>query len=82
MLVITTPTGQIGRQVLDNLLTSEEKLRVIVRDPSALSAEVRQRVDVIAGSHGDAEVVDGRDAFDVALVHRAPRDCLRHVRRR
>ena len=58
MIVITTPTGQIGRQVLDHLLDSKEKLRVIVRDPSALSADVRQRVDVIEGSHGDAAVVE------------------------
>ena len=31
MIVITTPTGQIGGQVVDNLLDSQEKLRVIVR---------------------------------------------------
>jgi len=58
MIVITTPTGQIGRQVLDHLLDSKEKLRVIVRDPSALSADVRQRVEVVEGSHGDAAVVE------------------------
>jgi uncharacterized protein YbjT (DUF2867 family) len=58
MIVITTPTGQIGRQVLDHLVTSKEQLRVIVRDPSALSAEVRQRVEVVEGSHGDAAVVE------------------------
>jgi uncharacterized protein YbjT (DUF2867 family) len=58
MIVITTPTGQIGRQVLDHLLDSKEKLRVIVRDPSSLSADVRQRVEVIEGSHGDAAVVE------------------------
>jgi len=40
MLVITTPTGQIGRQVLGNLLDSGEQLRVIARDPSQLPAEV------------------------------------------
>ena len=27
MIVITTPTGQIGRQVLENLLESGEQLR-------------------------------------------------------
>jgi uncharacterized protein YbjT (DUF2867 family) len=36
MIVITTPTGQIGRQVLGNLLESGEELRVIARDPSQL----------------------------------------------
>ena len=36
MIVITTPTGQIGRQVLGNLLDSSEQLRVIARDPAQL----------------------------------------------
>jgi uncharacterized protein YbjT (DUF2867 family) len=58
MIVITTPTGQIGRQVLGNLLDSGEELRVIVRDPSDLPAGVREHLDVVVGSHGDAEVVD------------------------
>jgi uncharacterized protein YbjT (DUF2867 family) len=58
MIVITTPTGLIGRQVVDKLLESHEPLRVIVRDPSGLSDEVRHRVDVVEGSHSDAAVVD------------------------
>lgn len=57
MIVVTTPTGQIGHQVLHNLLTSSEPLRVIVRDPSRLSPRVRERVEVVQGSHGDPEVV-------------------------
>ena len=43
MIVITTPTGQIGSQVLGNLLDSGEELRVIVRDPAQLPADVRDR---------------------------------------
>ena len=58
MIVITSPTGQIGRQVVDDLLESDEELRVIARDPQALSADARRRVEVIKGSHGDAGVVD------------------------
>jgi uncharacterized protein YbjT (DUF2867 family) len=58
MIVITSPTGQIGRQVVDNLLGSDEELRVIARDPQGLSADARRRVEVIEGSHGDAGVVD------------------------
>ena len=58
MIVITTPTGQIGRQVLGNLLDSGEQLRVIARDPSQLPAEVREDLDIVEGSHGDAAVVD------------------------
>lgn len=62
MIVITTPTGDIGSQVLRTLLESApasgEKLRVIVRDPARLPDPVRDRVDVVAGSHGDADVVE------------------------
>jgi uncharacterized protein YbjT (DUF2867 family) len=58
MIVVTAPTGQIGRQLLDILLTGDEPVRVIARDPSRLPAHVRDRVDVVTGSHGDAGVVD------------------------
>jgi uncharacterized protein YbjT (DUF2867 family) len=58
MLVITSPTGQIGRQVLDRVLEHDEPIRVIARDPGRLPARVRERVDVVQGSHGDPDVVD------------------------
>jgi uncharacterized protein YbjT (DUF2867 family) len=58
MIVITTPTGQIGRQVLGNVLKTGEPVRVIVRDPASLPEQVRQRVEVVPGSHGDLDVVD------------------------
>lgn len=58
MIVVTAPTGQIGRQVLKNILDGGGPVRVIVRDPSKLSAEVRARVDVVQGSHGDIDVVN------------------------
>ena len=58
MIVITTPTGQIGSQVLGDLLDSGEQLRVIVRDPAQLPAGVRKDLDVVEGSHGDAAVVN------------------------
>src|SRR5580700_5577138 len=58
MIVVTTPTGQIGSQVLSNLLDRGEELRVIVRDPSDIPAGVRTGLDIIEGSHSDAAVVD------------------------
>ena len=58
MIVITTPTGQIGRQVLAHLLDGTQPVRVIVRDPARLPDKVRRRVEVIEGSHGDADVLD------------------------
>jgi uncharacterized protein YbjT (DUF2867 family) len=67
MIVITAPTGNIGHQVLDNVLAGDQLVRVIVRDPARLSADVRDRVEVIQGSHGDPQVVtrafDGADAL-------------------
>ena len=65
MIVITTPTGLIGHQVLDNVLEGgDEPVRVIVRDPANLPSHVRECVEVVEGSHGDQGVVDR--AFDGA----------------
>lgn len=88
MIVITAPTGNIGRHLLSLLLESapahDEKVQVVVRDPARLPATVRERVEVVVGSHGDAEVVDrafeGADAVfwlvppDSSLT---PEDCYR-----
>jgi uncharacterized protein YbjT (DUF2867 family) len=57
MIVITTPTGTIGHQVLENVLRSSEPIRVIARDPSRLPSRTRERVEVVQGSHGDIDVV-------------------------
>src|SRR5580658_8092752 len=64
MIVITTPAGNIGRQVLEDLLDTGEQLRLVARDPSGIPAGTRQQVEVIEGSHGDPAVVD--KAFDGA----------------
>jgi len=57
MIVITTPTGDIGQQVLDRVLNSGKAVRVIARDPSRLPARVRARAEVMQGSHGDADTI-------------------------
>jgi uncharacterized protein YbjT (DUF2867 family) len=57
MIVITTPTGDIGHQVLQNVLDSGEPVRVIARDPSRLPPHVRGQVEIVPGSHGDVDVV-------------------------
>lgn len=65
MIVVTTPTGNVGSQLLVELLNDEaEPIRVIVRDPSRLPDIVRDRVHVITGSHDDPAVLD--QAFDGA----------------
>lgn len=57
MIVITTPTGQIGAQVLDRILERDGKVRVIVRDPSRLPEHVRDRAEVVQGSHSDTGTI-------------------------
>jgi uncharacterized protein YbjT (DUF2867 family) len=67
MMVITAPTGQIGSKLAATLLARSEPVRLIVRDPGKLPAEVRERAEVIAGSHRDRDVLDraldGADAL-------------------
>lgn len=58
MIVLTAPSGDIGHQVLDHVIDTDEIVRVIARDPDKLSAHVRARVEVIEGSQGDSEVLD------------------------
>ncbi|NTZ04958.1 NmrA family NAD(P)-binding protein [Burkholderia metallica] len=77
MIVVTAPTGLIGQKVLARLLDADAKVRLIVRDPSKLTAEVRERVEIVQGSHSDAEVVNR--AFEGAetvfwLVAAGPRE--------
>jgi uncharacterized protein YbjT (DUF2867 family) len=59
MIVVTTPTGDVGSQLVAELLNAEtEPLRVIVRDPSRLDDAVRDQVQVVVGSHADPAVLD------------------------
>jgi uncharacterized protein YbjT (DUF2867 family) len=66
MIVITTPTGQIGSQLVTAVLDANTtaRLRLIARDPSRLEPTVRDRVQVIVGSHDDPAVLD--EALDGA----------------
>ncbi|MGW7263303.1 NmrA family NAD(P)-binding protein [Streptomyces sp. NPDC054842] len=57
MIVITTPTGDIGRQVLHRVLDSGEAVRVIARDSSRLPEHVHARAEVVEGSHADADTI-------------------------
>ena len=64
MIVVTARTGLVVHQVLENLLDRDEPVRVIARDPNRLAAGVRERVEVVQGSHTDRDVVD--KTFDCA----------------
>ena len=58
MIIITTPTGQIGSQLLPLLIANGAPLRVIARDPAKLPDKARGRVEVVEGTHYDPDVVD------------------------
>ncbi|MCF3934026.1 NAD(P)H-binding protein [Acuticoccus sp. M5D2P5] len=66
MIVVTTPAGNIGRQVLAGLLDAGEPVRVIARDPSRLPQALRARVEIVEGSHSEFDTVarafEGADA--------------------
>jgi uncharacterized protein YbjT (DUF2867 family) len=57
MIVVTTPTGHLGSQVVQTLLAANEAVRVIVRDPAKLAAEIRTRVEIVQGSSDDEGVL-------------------------
>ncbi len=58
MLLVTAPTSNIGSTLVDLLLQQDADLRLIARDPAKLDARVRDRVEVVAGSHGDPAAID------------------------
>ena len=66
-ILVTTPTGNIGRKMVPELLAPEFSVRVIVRDPDRLPAEIREQVEVIRGSIDDAptlrRALDGVEAL-------------------
>ena len=66
MIVITTPTGDIGSRVLSQVLEAGAEVRVVARDPGKLPTDVRKHVDFVKGSHADpaaiADMLDGAEA--------------------
>lgn len=66
-IVVTTPTGNIGHQVVRELLDAGESLRVIARYPDKLSNAIGERVEVVQGSIDDSQVLiqalDGANAM-------------------
>ena len=57
MIVVTTPTGQIGSKVVQDLLAAGKSVRVIQRDPAKLAPDVREKAEVIQGSTDDESVL-------------------------
>lgn len=58
MIVLTTPTGNIGSQVLRRLLArSISPLRLIVRDPLRLPVQLPSDIEIIQGNTNDPAVL-------------------------
>ena len=56
-IVITTPTGNIGKHALQQLLQAGADVSVIVRQPEKLSDSIRSRVKIHQGSITDVGLV-------------------------
>lgn len=67
MIVVTTPTGQIGSHVLAELVAAGEPVRAIARDPARIEPGLRERTEVVEGSHADpatiAHALEGAEAI-------------------
>ncbi|MFZ0478728.1 MAG: NmrA family NAD(P)-binding protein [Terriglobales bacterium] len=57
MIVVTTPTGDIGSQLVQNLLAANETVRVIARNPDKIAPDVRAKVNIVKGSSDDEDVL-------------------------
>lgn len=56
-IVITTPTGNVGSRVLQQVLKAGADVSVIVRQPEKLPDSIRSRVKIHQGSLTDADLV-------------------------
>lgn len=66
LIVVTTPTGNIGHQVVRELLNMGKSVRIVSRQPHTLLDEIRDRVEVIQGSMDDSKVlIQALDGADV-----------------
>jgi uncharacterized protein YbjT (DUF2867 family) len=67
MIVITAPTANIGRRLVQDLIDTGAPIRVVARDPARLAPGIAGRAEIVTGSHADPDVVakafDGADAI-------------------
>ena len=79
-ILVTSPTGNIGRKVLLELLAPEFSVRVIVRDPTRLPGDMREQVEVVRGSTDDPATL--RQALEgvEALFWCVPTEAIQETR--
>src|SRR5262245_66247693 len=76
-IVITTPTGNIGKHALQRLLQAGADVSVIVRQPEKLSDSIRKRVKIHQGSITDVGLVTKAFQGAKAVLWVTPAD-IRH----
>lgn len=50
MILVTTPTGNTGSLILQQLVEQGQQARIFVRDPQKISADILEKVEVATGS--------------------------------
>ena len=50
MILVTTPTGNTGSMILQQLVQQGQQVRIFVRDPEKISADILDKVEVATGS--------------------------------
>jgi uncharacterized protein YbjT (DUF2867 family) len=73
-IVVTTPTGNIGKIVVQSLLKAGESVTVLVRNPDKLADAVRESVTVAQGNLNDKAFVAKATAGAEALFWLTPND--------
>lgn len=56
-IVVTTPTGNTGRRIAEQLIAAGEQVAVLVRDPNKLTDVIRQNATVYQGSVDNPEAL-------------------------
>ncbi len=79
MIVVTTPTGQIGSHIARELLDAGKPVRVVVRNVDTLHKQILDRAEVIEGSHGDAAVLDRAFEHAETVFWVAPPDMSKEI---
>jgi uncharacterized protein YbjT (DUF2867 family) len=71
IIVVTTPTGHVGSNVARMLCQAGTRPRLLVRDPSRLDTELRDRAELAVGDQRDADYVAEatRDVAAIFWVH-------------
>ncbi|MGV6876338.1 NAD(P)H-binding protein, partial [Pseudochelatococcus sp. B33] len=74
MIVVTAPTSRIGTHLVSDLLEAGTRVRLIARDRSRLAPDVRERAEIVEGSHGDPSIVEEAFRGAEALFWLVPAD--------